>query len=359
MIQFISVYRFLAMVLVVFGHLVSVPTYSYIIPNVIKGTLATPIMPDNSFVKFDLFLLLFQTNSGSLGVVMFFIASGYLAAKMMDRYTRKEYLVNRVVSIFPTLWTSIAVVVLFVFISQGITFTMQDYLASLFPFFYNVSGSFIVLALWTIRIEISFYIMVFICGKNRIGLVIYGYILILLVAIIYYEFKLPWLYYMMSNLSFVCFALLGVLLEYVQRKNVSNGLKYIAACVIFNILMFKIFASVFQDGDFRALYSNCSTQIIPVVLFILFAKLEQKHPGFYQRVPGFVYSSGNVLLPLYLTHVACGITVMYHMSNAGFNIYLTLLGGVITSFVVAYIIYWLVMKPSTSLMKKMVVKMRQ
>lgn len=40
----VMIYRFIAMLLVMYGHLVSVPTFSYEIPNVISGTLAKTIL---------------------------------------------------------------------------------------------------------------------------------------------------------------------------------------------------------------------------------------------------------------------------------------------------------------------------
>lgn len=152
--------------------------------------------------------------------------------------------------------------------------------------------------------------------------------------------------------------MIGILLEYIECENNTNGLQSFAGCIVFNILMFKIFAWLFQDGEFRASYANVSSHIIPIVLFIVLFKLEENSPKFYEKFLTFVYTSGKILLPLYLVHVGCGITVMYHMSMAGCTPYLTLLGGVVASFAVAYIIYLLVMKPSTRLMKKMIAKMR-
>lgn len=351
-------YRFIAMILVMYGHLVSVPIYSYEITNVINGTLSNPILPINFIGKFDLFLLNVQTNSGSLGVVMFFITSGYLASKMMDRYNRKEYLVNRAISTFPTLWVSIVVVAIFVYLSQGITFTSAEYLSTAIPFLPNVSSSFIILAIWTLRIELKFYLLAFLFGKNRKAFVFYGYALLVALSIIYYELQTPWLYQQIYDLSYMSFAFLGVLIEQVERERLPHGMWYIVICVFINTFIFKISAWFFQDGASRALYTYTATQFIPVVLLILLLKVEQRFPKAYNYVPKIVDLTGKLFLPIYLTHVGCGITVMYQMSLAGFNTYLILLGGVATSFVVAGIIYLLVTKPSLNLMRKVIASMR-
>lgn len=359
LVRSISVYRFLAMVIVLYYHLVQIPTYSNSVINVINGTLDNLITPNNIFAPIGLTILnRFHMDTGSLAVVMFFIASGYLTSKMMDRYTRREYLVNRAISTFPTLWVSIVVVAIFVYLSQGITFTAADFLGSALPFLPRSSGTFISAVLWTMRVEIKFYLLAAVFGKNRRGLVFYGYALILLSAIVYYEFQASWLYPQMLDLSFMCFAFLGVLIECIEREKIANGMKYIVACVLFNILLFKISVWFFQDGGVRMTYPNCVTQILPVILFLLLIKLEKYMPALYDKIPRFVYSSGKLLLPIYVTHVGCGITVMYQMSIAGCNVYLILLSGFVSSFVVAGIIYLLVTKPSGIWMKKAIAAMR-
>lgn len=360
LIQSVAVYRFLAMIIVLCYHLVTIPTYSYEIVNVIKGSLDFHIIPANALASLDMFAFeRFHTSAGTLAVSMFFIASGYLTSKMMDRYTKREYLVNRAISTFPTLWVSLAVVALFVYFSQGIVVSPSDILGSAFPFWPRLSGMFISAVLWTMRIEIKFYILAALFGKNRKDMVVYGYALILLSLIVYYEFRTPWLHAQMLDLSFMCFIFLGVVIEYVQRQNCSNGLKYVVACVLFNLLLFKISVWLFQDNSDRLTYPNCVTQIFPVLLFLLLLKIEQWFPKLYQIIPRFVYSTGKLVFPFYLTHVGCGLTVMYQMSVAGCNMYMTLLGGVLTSFVVAGFIYLLVTKPSGLLMKKVIAAMRK
>ncbi|MHC1724268.1 MAG: acyltransferase family protein [Aminipila sp.] len=359
-IKFISVYRFIAMVTVLYYHLVQIPTYSNSVINVINGQLDSLIL-ENSIIAVPGIIILnrLHMDTGSLAVTMFYIASGYLTSKMMERYTQKEYLINRVMSSFPTLWVGIAVIGIFVYFSQNIVFTGIDYFASMFPFWPMPRGIFVSAVLWTIRIEMKFYIIAFLFGKRRREMVFYGYMMIMLVTIAYYEFRTPWLYVQMLDLQFMAFVFLGVIIEITQRECKKYGNKLITACVILNILLFKISIYLFQDSSNRMSYPNCATQIIPVLLFILLMKLEKEKPQIYEVIPRFVYSSGKILLPLYITHVTCGITVMYQMHLAGFNKYLTLCGGVITTFAVAIILYYMVTKPSAKVMKQAIYRNRQ
>ncbi len=359
-IRFVSVYRFLALVIVLYYHLVQMPTYSNTVLCVINGTLDSTIIPGNLLAPLGLKIFNhFHMDTGSLAVTMFFVASGYLTSKMMDRYTRKEYLINRAIGTFPTLWVSIAVICLTVYFSQGITFSASDILGSAFPFWPKYSGMFVSAVLWTLRVEMKFYLFAAIFGKNRKKMVFYGYATILLLTIICQEFNSYWIYPQMLDFQFMSFAFLGIIIELVEREKCEHGLLYIITSVIFNILLFKISTDLFQDSASRMSYPSVVTQVLPVALFLLLRKLENRFPKFYDRIPKFVYASGKLLLPIYLTHVACGITVMYWMNVAGCSPYLTVLGGVVASFVVAWVIYRLVQKPSGVLMKKVIARMRQ
>ena len=355
----VSVYRFLAALIVWYYHLVQIPTYSLEVFNVLKGTLDAPIIQDTAFAKIGIFLLdRFHFDTGSFAVMMFFIASGYLISRMMERYTRKEFLVNRVITTFPTLWVSLIVMAIFVYFSQGIVFTMDDFLASGFPIWPRSSGAFLSAVLWTLRVELKFYLLAAVFGKNRKNLVIYGYMLTLLMAIIAYEFDFPMLYAQMYDLSYMCFAFIGVILECALREKDRNWLKYVFAAVIFNLLFFKISAWIFQDSASRMSYPNCVTQIAPVAMFVLLLKLEEYAPQVFQRIPKFVYASVKLVLPYYLTHVTCGIIAMYHFSKAGCGVIVTILGGILVSVIVAWGIYMLVTKPSGIWMKKVIAAMR-
>lgn len=361
-VKSIALYRLTAMLLVVSGHLITVATYSYEISDVINGTLESPILPMNFFASFDSFLAVcFHTNFGTLAVVMFFIASGYLISKMMDRYSRFEFCVNRVFSIFPTLWVSLILVALFVYVSQGIEYSFDDFLGSMFPFWPRISGKFVTLVLWTLRIEIKFYLMAFIFWKKRKEFVAYGYMIILFAVLFYYEYRSPWVYTQMYDLSFMCFAYIGVLIETAQRelnKRKQNVHIYVVvACILLNLILFKTCTYLFQED--RGFYSNCATHVIPVLILLMFMLAEKKAPRTLQHIPHFVYELSKLSMPVYCTHVGCGLTVMYWLSRIGCGFGVTLLGGFATVFLVALIIYLIITKPSVLLMKKTIMAMRK
>ena len=75
-IRSVALYRILAMLVVLYYHLVEIPSYSLEIINVTKSPLPAPILPETAFSKVGLLIYYrLHVDMGSLAVVMFFIAS--------------------------------------------------------------------------------------------------------------------------------------------------------------------------------------------------------------------------------------------------------------------------------------------
>jgi len=132
--EHLDILRVTAVILVMFGHFVSVGSFAKIIPLIIneKQTLLPLIDNTNwNLWKVEIFIInYFSTQTAILGVSIFFIITGYLMAVMMERYSRSEFLVNRFFRIFPTLIFSTIFLSVFVYFTQSITFEIASYLAS-------------------------------------------------------------------------------------------------------------------------------------------------------------------------------------------------------------------------------------
>lgn len=359
-IRSVALYRVLAMLLVIYGHLASVATFSTELPNIVVSA-QLPILSNSALTSVDLLLCKINTNGGTLGVVMFFIASGYLMSKMMDRYSRREFLVNRTISSFPTLWICLIIDAIFVG-QQGVTFTSADYLASAFPFIPFPVGQFMVLVLWTLRIEMKFYIWVTLLYGRKKQLIFYGYVLVLFLTLVYQEFPIPWLYWQLYDTFYFPFLFLGVLIEHEWREHEQQQEPFqfnaIAMCVLLNLLLFKL--TDYFTGQTKDFYSSCASQVFPILLFLLLLKLEHWRPRAFEYIPSLIYSIGKLVYPIYLIHVPCGLTIMYQLSLAGWeNPYAICLCGVAVSFAVAGLVYLVVTKPSGMLMKRAVAAMRE
>lgn len=366
MIYSVALYRVLAMLIVLLYHLVEVPSWAPEVINVYKSQLSSPILSDTFLYRAELKISNFlNTNFGAFAVTMFFIASGYLVSKMMDRYSRKEFLVNRAISSFPTLWVCLIIMAIFVR-QQGFIFSPVDFLASAFPFIPLPAGQFLSAVLWTLRVEMKFYILaaVLFYGKRK-KFIFYGYAFVILCCLVNHEFTLWWLNIQLCDIIYFPFLFLGVLIEQEWRKCEQTGepLRYepIVLCVFLNLLLLKITEYLDLPRAWsKTYYASCMTQILPVVLLLLLLNLERKKPHIFERIPSLIYSIGKLVYPFYLLHASCGLTVMYQMALAGWsNPYAIIAGGVGVALAVSALVYLTVTMPSGRLMKRAVSALRE
>ncbi len=104
------------------------------------------------------------------GVPILFVLCGFLAAKSMDRYTPKEYLIRRAGRILPGFWACILINTLIIFILYGLPSLLDGAVYAFTQFFglnfytgdwlrgYGVGTPNGVL--WTIGVQIQFFILV-------------------------------------------------------------------------------------------------------------------------------------------------------------------------------------------------------
>ncbi|MBQ4132426.1 MAG: acyltransferase family protein, partial [Desulfovibrionaceae bacterium] len=117
--------RVLSILLVINAHFCSVGGFASKIPNAVGEGAPLPLLDGLNlwYCHLDWYLIrFFSTQSGILGVALFFMVTGYLMPVMMERYSRTDFLINRLFRIFPLLPASTLSIGLFLFFTQGITF---------------------------------------------------------------------------------------------------------------------------------------------------------------------------------------------------------------------------------------------
>lgn len=348
------------MVLVMWGHLLGTGMYALEIPGIIKGAMDNPIISYNGdFLSTpDMFFYYrLNTQAAILGVVMFFMCTGYFVPAMRKRYTRREFFVNRFFRIFPTLWVCMIFVGAIAFLSQGIQFSLLQYITSgllLHQLFHVVP---IMSLLWTLVIEFVFYLLSMLFDHIDVTFIIWGYAITLLFGLIYYEFGWNFLGDSFYNMRFVLFILMGTAF-YIDSKGTNLMARYRTAsvCLVCNLLIFQI--SRILIGD-ETTYPNFFSQTIPFVLMVLLLELESFFPELFQGIPSLIYHLAKLVFPVFLTHISVGITMMYWLSRAGVNRYLIVLAGFVASFTAAELIALTVEKYSIKLSRSLISRIRE
>jgi peptidoglycan/LPS O-acetylase OafA/YrhL len=160
-LAFADLLRGLAALTVALGHFTVLFLNA---PDVVaKITVAEPIskigFPDALAKAYSFFDL------ASVGVAVFFLISGFVIPLSFEGASARAFLLKRFLRIFPTYWVALATGVASVFVSAAfwskqVSYTWVDYFANVFlvaDFF----GRFdIPSVMWTLQIELKFYLLV-------------------------------------------------------------------------------------------------------------------------------------------------------------------------------------------------------
>lgn len=354
----LDVYRLLAMFLVMWGHLIGTGMNAYEIPYVIDGVMLNPIIDSSNFKLQFLEAFLYyklNTQAAVLGVAMFFVCTGYLVPSMLQRYSRKQFLINRIFRIFPVLVASTLFWGVVVFISQGIVIEPKQYIASFTLLFQPLGIATFMGVLWTLTIEVLFYLVAALCRKIDERTIVSIYIIIVLLGVIYREFPNRHVYNLFYDFRYMGFILLGSAVYCAKNSAYSSKIgKFVVIGLPFvlNLLIFQIGRDVFGDDT---TYPNFFTHLFPLLIMLGLLCLEERHHVLFDRIPTPIYRISELAYPVYLTHVCVGLTCMFWLAKIGMNRYVVVLMGVVSSLAVAKVMALLIERPAIMWSRKLIV----
>ncbi len=340
--------RVISVMLVMYGHFVLVGGGAKVIPNVINPDFAAfPLISETQWraYYFEIFLIeTFSTQSAALGVSLFFLITGYLMPLMCERYSRREFLLNRFFRIFPTLAASLIVLGIFLYFVQGITFGATQYLASLTLTYHWLGIVPVTGVLWTLVIEVLFYFVAFLVGFFSLPRLVFVQVILLVLVLlgtIYHDNYYVWFAGYQSR--FLLFITIGSAIYLAEKKSgIFKKLLTVLPSVVFSYLGFQVFKFGKVDAS---TYENLGAHLLELMIFLLFYYTA---PFVMRRLPKVVEVLADLVYPLYLVHVAIGLATMAFVREYVLSPYLLLLSAVITSLIVSWILHRFIEKPVIS-----------
>ena len=348
--------------LVMFGHFVGTGMYASTIDGVIQTPMEKGILEwTNTLVGLDQFIYFkLHTQAACVGVVMFFLCTGFLIPGMLKRYTRKGFLVNRLCRIYPCLIVSVIIVVIIPLFTQGIRFGADQIITSM-TLTFELTGSVACMGiLWTLVVEMLFYLFAAAVKDFSEHTPVLILLAAVLAGLIYEMYDKKLLYNLFYNLRYMGFCAVGAMISVTfddKELSFSRKAVRILGCFLANYLVFRANQTLIGDDT---VYPNLTTQLLPFALLLLLLTLEKKSPRLFEKIPGrnILYHLASLVYPVYLTHVCVGFTVMYYVSRAtGSNNAVTLLSGVAASFIIAEVVAVFIEKPSIKLSRRAVSKL--
>lgn len=336
----ISVVKLIGMLLVAWGHLVGTGTWAYQIPGVIAGDMEHPIIPSSEHQMWRLEQIVYDATHvqfAVVGVVIFFILSGYLLVKGQEKYPHAKFFSlsffrGKIFRIFPGLILCVGINSIVVYITQHIVYLPQEYLATAtltfgFSGYQSTMG-----VLWYLQVLFCFYLMFSLIQRFDIKniLTAYGFIFGLIFFAQYtqnhYLLTAAWLF------RYVAFILIGVTYGICENEDFKHRVLYTLSSLVITYSIIKEYQFMFGDDS---TYTNIYTSLFACAIVVLILSFTNEHTRFYNVFKKPIHFMAEISFEFYLVHVHIGLSLMYSLSNLGLNPYWNLLAGFVVSILVA------------------------
>ncbi|PJI46919.1 MAG: hypothetical protein CTR55_20460 [Pseudomonas sp.] len=343
-LAWLDMIRLISILLVIYGHFASVGGFAPEIPGIISPEVTLPLMngPQIAFLNFDIFLInTFSTQSAIIGVALFFMVTGYLMPAMMDRYSRKNFLINRFFRIFPLLIASTLIVGAYLWLTQGIKYGFPSYLAS-WTLTYSVLALPPVMGvLWTLVVEVAFYLIAALTGRFTASKLILLQAVLLACVIVSANYSGYYTGLLGKNSLFILFITIGV--GFFLAKKEDTAIKRLSLIFNTTVISYLGFQFYKQSIGSSGTYENIGTHLLAVGIFSLFMLLGKS--GALSRTPKFVSWLADLVYPMYLFHTALGLATMALVRSYSNNYILMLTAALAVTTLTAWITHIAIEKP--------------
>lgn len=261
----------------------------------------------------------FNFNYGAFGVGLFFVVSGFVIPISLERKSLADFIVNRMLRIYPTYFVGFGITLLALLMSSYYfnvdwMYSSEEVLIHFVPGLRDIFWSRGIDGIvWTLEVELKFYLVCALCIVLFKRRSIFVFIVPAIIAGLgaYAATVLPqygetnaWLYIKLLTFiypaKFIVFMFVGVALYYFHSGKMSaqKTAVVVSSCFI-------TFAAMWVLGPEK----NTSTLVYSYALALMFFVLAMVKPLWFRsnRVTDFL---ANISYPLYVVHGVAGYIVL-------------------------------------------------
>lgn len=295
-------------------------------------------------------------NGGHLGVLIFFLISGYIVAHVSLKEDSSRFLLKRFFRIFPALFIVLIISYIISIFSIRANLSIplgnnatefKDYLYSLFLLDYPLGTPSALAVTWTLFVEVLFYSLtaIFIKSTKKDPLRSTWYFIIVISIIIILSSINPTINRVAHYVVYLFFILLGRIIYLCEKKYIPLFESIILGIVsLFCYILFYDYLypnSIFNES--QIIY----TIILAIIIFFAF-KI------FYNKKYKITTFLGDISYSLYLIHLPVGTLVLNLLHKNGMPFKYSLLISISACLIVSFFIYEFIEKPSQKVAYKII-----
>lgn len=255
-------------------------------------------IPNNFIYKIIDNIVFGYLDFGKIGVVTFFLISGYVIPISLVKNTVKKFSISRFFRLYPAYW---AVIGLSILLNPFEISQLPKLLANLTMFQKFIGFEDLVGVFWTLQIELVFYILCIVLHlykklyKPQNVILVYCLIVVSFIASFfrfYLEKKIP-----VALFLALCVMFLGMCYRYFEEDNKHtfiNRSKSLTFVFIIFLLPITILAYSVDLGNEETWYRYFNSYIFAIILFAFFMNFEMSN--------SFLTFIGKISYSFYLVH---------------------------------------------------------
>ncbi|MDK2554404.1 acyltransferase [Citrobacter sp. Cy234] len=361
--------RLVAAYCVLFSHFVLSGTFDETSRTWTGSTESLPLLSKSSqsLWMLDTFMLgKWQTAVAIWGVALFFLISGWVVPPMLSRYSRQQFLINRLFRIFPMLIFAVimAATIQYLFGDRHSLSTVN--VLSTMTLTSQFFGYPLTLAVvWTLLIEFKFYLLITLLGHLNCKKILSAASLMLLLLIFQINLVRHGVYstspQMLSitnafahDFCFMIFMLCGSALFLIVNNTKPNFKTVGTLFLILSAYNIYRYLCINQLGIQLHQDINVATQIIAGLFFGLCLLTNKCFSG-ENALTHAICKLSNVTYSLYLLHVPIGFFLLSRLRHFIDNQYFLLVVVTLSVSLIAAVTYRLIELPGNRLGKTLLI----
>jgi peptidoglycan/LPS O-acetylase OafA/YrhL len=292
-------------------------------------------------------------DAGHLGVVIFFLVSGYIITHVSLRETVGTFAVRRVLRIFPVLLLALLLVAVVEAAARSAGLprmpgleadSFRSYLTTFFLSNWWSGEPYALRMTWTLQVEILFYVLtaMFLVMTRRRPLASTWWLAGAWVAGTAIVLGLPWAYRIQHDTVYVAFLVLGRLIYFVHTRRTTLGESaplFAAVAVAFVLLETKAFPGLLAEPQHGA----ASSYAIALIAFVACLQLAP------DSLPRPLRFTGDISYSMYLFHVPVGMLTLFWTTSHGLRFSVAFVVAIAAVVAASWASYRLVERPSQKL----------
>lgn len=337
-----------------YGHLIIVAMNAPSVDGVIaeKNQFLLPLLDSTKTSRYNLELLFLKCGAQTavVGVVIFFLLTGYLSIDSIARYSKKEFMKKRIIRLFPGLFVATIVAVLIDLTLQGLTFPWHQIIAQIFMIYPIIQVAPLFGVSWTLGVEIVFYILILYFPRINFRYIITVNIIVAIISLLFHVTLSLNLSQIIYFVKFIPVILIGSAIKISENDKWNYRLTKIIIAVV--LAWTNLILNRYLNGD-DTTYPNIGTAIIGCGIFLSIYLLFNKKRSWDKKIPEFVKVINDNSYMIYLLQIHVGFNVMFYMKYNGItNNYILVITSVVATFFVSFICHVFFEKKAINLLKR-------